>query len=35
MASKVNILGKEENARESYIKGNKIYHGRKLQWIEG
>ena len=35
MASKANILGKKENARESHIKGNKIYQGRKLQGIPG
>jgi hypothetical protein len=34
MASKVNILGKGENARESHIKGNGIYQGRKLQGME-
>ena len=33
MASKINILGKKENARESHIKGNGIYQGRKLQGI--
>ena len=33
MASKVNILGKEENAMEVRIKGNGIYQGRKLQGI--
>ena len=33
MVSKVNILGKKENARESHIKGNRIYQGRKLQGI--
>jgi hypothetical protein len=35
MVSKANILGKEENARESHIKGNGIYQGRKLQGIPG
>ena len=30
MASKINILGKKENARESHTKGNKIYQGRKI-----
>lgn len=35
MVSKVNILGKEENAREGRIKGNKVYQGRKLQGILG
>lgn len=35
MVSKVNILEKEENARESHIKGNRIYQGRKLQGMEG
>ena len=33
MASKINILGKKENGRESHIKGNRIYQGRKLQGI--
>ena len=30
MVSKVNILGKEGNARESHIEWNKIYQGRKI-----
>ena len=33
MASKVNILGKKEDAREGHIKGDRIYQGRKLQGI--
>ena len=31
MVSKVNILWKKENARESHIKGNRIYQGRNCK----